>query len=198
MSAPVIGTLGAMARWEPDSPKRLQAAALELFAERGFDRTTVADIAERAGVTERTFFRHFDDKREALFVGSELLVDAMRGAVAAAPPDAAPIEAVGAALAAAADLLDADPARARRRHAVIAASAELRERELVKLATLAAALAEALRRRGVAASPATIAAEAGIAAFRIGFERWVTGGEARLPDVLDAVLAELRAVASGT
>ena len=194
MSATVIGTLGKMARWEPDSPKRLQAAALELFAERGFERTTVAEIAERAGVTERTFFRHFEDKREVLFARSEVLVDAMAGAVAAAPPEATPIEAVGAALAAAAELLDADRARARRRHAVIAANVELLERELAKMATLAAALAAALRQRGVAGSRATVAAEAGVTAFRIGFERWVTDGEATLPAVLDAVLTELRAV----
>jgi len=168
-----------MARWKPDSYGRLEQAALDLYGERGFEKTTVAEIAERAGVTERTFFRYFADKREVLFGGSSLLQEAMVTAVLGAPESAAPIDAVATALASAGALLEARRDRARQRHAVIAASTELQERELIKLATLASAIADALRTRGVKDPAATLTAEAGIAVFRVAFERWVTGNKKR-------------------
>ena len=129
-----------MARWQPDSRGRLEQAALALYGERGFENTTVAEIAERAGLTERTFFRHFADKREVLFGGAVMLQELLVSAAAAAPDSAAPIDAVAAALDAVGALLQERRDFARQRHAVIAANAELRERELIKLATLAAAL----------------------------------------------------------
>src|SRR5580658_3651572 len=127
-----------MGRWEPDARGRLGRAALDLYGERGFDQTTVAEIAARAGLTERTFFRHFSDKREVLFSGAGALQQLLVEAVAAAPAPAAPIEAVAAGLAAAGAALEQRREFARRRQAVINANAELRERELIKLATLAA------------------------------------------------------------
>src|SRR3954468_9731668 len=154
-----------MAVWEPDSRSRLEEAALDLYAERGFESTTVAEIAARAGVTERTFFRHFADKREVLFGGSELMREAMVGAVAAAPPTEAPIDVVARAVTAAGALLVDRVERARRRQTVIAAGPELQERELIKMATLAAAVAEALRQRGTSEPAASLAAEAGTAVF---------------------------------
>ena len=138
-----------MARWEPDSRGRLEQAALALYGERGYESTTVAEIAARAGLTERTFFRHFADKREVLFWGAGALQDLLVDAVAGAPDSATPIGAVAAALEAAGAVLQARRESARQRQAVIAANAELQERELIKLASLASALAEALRRRGV-------------------------------------------------
>src|SRR3954471_14979002 len=116
-----------MARWEPDAAGRLREAAMALYAERGYQRTTVAEIAERAGVTARTFFRHFADKREVLFGGSEQLQEAMAAAVAQVPPDSGPVEAVAAALAAAAGLIGGDHAFSKRRMAVLTANPELRE-----------------------------------------------------------------------
>jgi AcrR family transcriptional regulator len=187
-----------MARWEPDSRGRLEAAALALFDELGFEQTTVAAIAARAGVTERTFFRHFADKREVLFGGAALLQGLLVQGVADAPADATPIDAVAAALEATSALFDERGETARRRQAVIARSAELQERELIKLATLAAALAEALRQRGTPAATATLAAEAGMAAFRLAFERWVTEDPA--PDLRRLVRAsvdQLKAVTAG-
>ena len=166
-----------MARWEPDAPGRLREAALELFEEHGFEQTTVAEIAERAGLTERTFFRHFTDKREVLFRGSEALRDTFIDAIDQAPVAAGPLEAVTAALSAAGAALSPDIAR--RRYAVILANPELQERELIKLATYTAALADALRRRGVPDPMASLAAETGMAVFRITFERWVTDPDAR-------------------
>ena len=94
-----------MGRWEPDARGRLEQAALALYGERGFEQTTVAEIAERAGLTERTFFRHFADKREVLFAGAGALQELLVSTVASAPDSAAPIDAVAAALEAAGALL---------------------------------------------------------------------------------------------
>src|SRR6266568_5448593 len=167
MSATVIRYDLGMSRWEPNPRGRLEQAALELYIERGFEQTTVAEIARRAGLTERTFFRHFADKREVLFAGAGTLQEFLVSTVADAPDSVAPIDAVAAALGAAGALLQERREYARQRQAVIAANAELRERELIKLASLASALAGALRRRGISDPAASLSAEAGIAVFRI-------------------------------
>ncbi len=191
-------TIGRMGRWEPDARGRLEQAALELYGERGFEQTTVAEIAERAGLTERTFFRHFADKREVLFWGAGALQELLVSTVASAPDSAAPIDAVAAALEAAGALLQERREYARQRQAVIAANAELQERELIKLASLAAALADALRRRGVSEPAASLTAEAGIAVFKIAFERWVDETNQRdLPQLIRESLDELKAVTAG-
>jgi AcrR family transcriptional regulator len=188
-----------MGRWEPDARGRLVQAALALYGERGFEQTTVAEIARRAGLTERTFFRHFADKREVLFWGAGALQEFLVSAVASAPDSAAPIDAVAAALeAAGAQFFQERREGARQRQAVIAANAELQERELIKLAALASALAAALRQRGVTDPAASLAAEAGIAVFKIAFERWVSGtGQADLPQLIRESLEELKAVTAG-
>ena len=124
-------------------------------------------------MTERTFFRHYADKREVLFAGGDALQELLVSTVADAPDSLSPIDAVAAALQAAGDLLQERREYARQRQAVIAASAELRERELIKLASLASAIADTLRRRGVTDPAASLSAEAGIAVFKIAFERWV-------------------------
>jgi AcrR family transcriptional regulator len=179
MSLYAITCRETMSRWEPDAAGRFRAAAMELFVERGYEQTSVADIATRAGLTARTFFRHFDDKREVLFDGSRRLQEIMVGALAAAPSSATPIDAVGAAVLATAGFFSDNRDFGRKRHAVILANAELRERELIKMATLTAALAEALRARGVTEPDASLAAEAGIAVFRVAFGLWVAESEQR-------------------
>lgn len=187
-----------MPRWEPDSRGRLEQAALALYGERGFESTTVAEIAERAGVTERTFFRHFADKREVLFGGAANLQELFVQAAVGAPESATPIDAVAAALDAAGALFKDRRDFARQRQAVIAANAELQERELIKLASLASALADALRRRGVKDPAASLTAEAGIAVFKVAFERWVTDSKPRdLARLMRTSLDELKAVTSG-
>src|SRR5580704_9638187 len=138
-----------MGRWQPNARGRLMHAAFALYGERGFEQTTVAEIAERAGLTERTFFRHFADKREVLFAGAEALQELLVSAVTEAATSSAPIEAVAAGLQAIGTFIQEGGDLARQRQAIIASSAELQERELIKLASLATALAEALRRRGV-------------------------------------------------
>ncbi|MFB8207419.1 MULTISPECIES: TetR/AcrR family transcriptional regulator [unclassified Streptomyces] len=146
---------------------------MELYAERGYEQTTVTEIAKRAGLTERTFFRHYADKREVLFAGSALLQERMVSALDGAPPSAPPIDAVAAALQAAAAVLDERHPQAMQRQRIITANAELQERELVKLASLASAMGEALRARGISEPAASLAAEAGIAVFKVAFVRWI-------------------------
>lgn len=163
---------GAVGRWEPDAQGRLEQAALELFEERGYARTTVEDIATRAGVTERTFFRYFADKREVLFAGSVALEERLVESISAAPESAPPLIAVTTGLAALGPWFESRRRHARKRRAVIAAHGELRERELIKLSTLAAAIAGILRQRGLPAPAAALVAETGMAIFRNAFERW--------------------------
>jgi AcrR family transcriptional regulator len=187
-----------MGRWEPDARGRLEKAALDLYGENGFDNTTVAEIAERAGLTERTFFRHFADKREVLFAGAGALQELLVSAVIGAPNSTTPIAAIAAALEAAAALLQERREFSIQRQAVIAANPELQERELIKLATLAAALADALRRRGVKDPTASLAAEVGIAAFKVAFERWINVANRRdFPHLIRDSLTRLVGVAQG-
>lgn len=186
-----------MGRWEPNARGRLEQAALDLYGEHGFDRTTVAEIARRAGLTERTFFRHFADKREVLFAGSALLEDMLASAVAEAPAEAAPLAATAGALEAVAAVFEGRHDHARRRQAVIDANAELRERELIKLAALAGTLAGSLRRRGVPDPAAALSAEAGIAVFKVAFERWLADDRHDLPHHIHESLDALKSVAAG-
>jgi AcrR family transcriptional regulator len=187
-----------MSRWEPNARGRLEQAALELYSERGFEQTTVAEIAKRAGLTERTFFRHFADKREVLFWGAGALQDLLVSNLAGTPDSAAPIDAIADALEAAGALLQERREYSRQRQTIIAANAELRERELIKLASLASALAGVLRRRGVAGPAATLTAEAGIAVFKVAFERWVNeSGHPDLPQLIRESLDELKAMTAG-
>jgi AcrR family transcriptional regulator len=181
-----------MSRWEPDARGRLEQAATALFAERGFDQTTVADIAARAGLTERTFFRHFADKREVLFSGQDLFQDAVVSAVAAAPPAATPLEAVAAGLDAAGNILQNRADLAPQRQVIIDAHPDLQERELIKMARLAVAVAAALHERGLPEPEATLIADSGIAVLRIAFARWLEEGVARpLPEVMAETLGKL-------
>jgi len=187
-----------MSRWEPDGRGRLEQAALALYAERGFDATTVAEIAERAGVTERTFFRHFADKREALFAGAGALQELMVSAVAQAPASLAPIDAVAVGLEAADAPFQEYRATVRQRAAIIAATPELRERELIKLASLSAALADTLRGRGLGDAAARLTADVAIAVFRLAFDRWIEDTDDRaFARLVRESLDQLKAVTAG-
>jgi AcrR family transcriptional regulator len=188
-----------MSRWQPDARGRLEQAALELYTERGFDQTTVAEIAERAGLTERTFFRYFADKREVLFWGQDALMELVMKHIADAPDSVSPIDAVKVALQATGEIFEGRREHARRRQAVIAANAGLQERELIKLASLAAAIAEGLGRRGVPEAAAKLTAETGVAVFKVAFDRWVTApGGSGLTQVIEDSLTELRSLTAGT
>lgn len=181
-----------MGRWEPDAQGRLEQAALDLYLERGYDQTTVAEIAARAGLTERTFFRHFTDKREVLFLG-EVLANAMTAGVEATPETTTPLDAVAAALESTSDFFADRRDHARRRQVVINANPALQERELIKLASLASTMADALRRRGVTDATASLVAEAGIAVFKVAFETWLGDDTDRpLAEHIRESLAELK------
>ena len=162
-----------MGRWEPNARARLEKAALDLYNERGFEQTTVAEIAKRAGLVERTFFRHFKDKREVLFGGSAMLRDYLVNNVVDAPAACAPIDALAFAFEAVSGFFQDRREFVQQRQHVIDANIELQERELIKLSSLASALAVALRQRGVSDPAMSLAAEAGVAVFKIAFNRWI-------------------------
>jgi AcrR family transcriptional regulator len=182
-----------MVRWEPGAKERLQAAALELFAARGFEETTAAEIAQSVGLTERTFFRHFSDKREVLFHGQRQYLQAFADGADAAPPDASPLEVIAAALHGAASLFpDERRPYARMRQSVIDQNPPLLEREQHKSAELAANLAAALRARGTGEPAATLAAQSGATVFGIAFAQWICEGETRsLAEIASETLREL-------
>jgi len=187
-----------MSRWEPDGRGRLEQAALALYAERGFDNTTVAEIAERAGVTERTFFRHFGDKREVLFAGAGALQELMVSAVAHAPASLAPLDAVAVGIEAANVPFQEYRAAVHQRAAIIAATPELRERELIKFASLSAALADTLRGRGLGDPAARLTADVAIAVFRLAFDRWIEDTDDRaFAQLVREALDQLKAVTAG-
>jgi AcrR family transcriptional regulator len=187
-----------MGRWQPDSRGRLQEAALTLYSERGFDQTTAAQIAERAGLTERTFFRHFADKREVLFGDSSLLQERIVAGVAGAPTTDGPLEAVACGLDAAAAMVGQFRRDlSRKRQDVIAANPELRERELAKLADYAASVVTALHERGVSEPQATLAAEGGMTVFRLAMQRWAGSDEEQdLATIMRDSVSQLRAMAA--
>ena len=187
-----------MARWQPHASRRLAEAALELFAENGYDNTTVVDIAARAGLAKSTFFRHFQDKRGVLF-GEDLLTGALAGAIAAAPPDAGPLEALACAL----DVLGREVftaehrAFAIRRRQVIEAHADLREREALKGVNLTAAVARAIAARGVGALAADVAAQLGAVALGRAYGQWCEPGSCEeFGELARRSLAEVRAAVS--
>ena len=172
-----------------EARRRLQQAALELFRERGFDRTTTAEIAARAGVNERTYFRHFADKREVLFDGEDDLRASLAQAVAEAPEGLQPFEVLLRAFQRTGRALEANRSFAEPRFAVIAATPALRERELAKHASLTEVVAEALRRRAVPDRLATLAAQTGWATYRQAVQAWTNdpgqGLDAHLAQAFD-------------
>jgi AcrR family transcriptional regulator len=184
-----------MARWEPNARERLVCAALDLFTEQGYDATTVNEIADRARLTKTTFFRHFSDKREVLFAGQDVHARLLADAITAAPGPATPLEAVGAAL----DALTATFTDDRREFSarlllVIAGNSELQERAALKRAGLAAAMADALRKRGVPEPTASLAAELGVRAYYHAFGQWADPADQQtLPELTRQALDELRA-----
>jgi len=183
-----------MVRWEPGTRERLQAAALELFATRGYEQVTAAEIAQSVGLTERTFFRNFGDKREVLFHGQERFLQVFVDGVDEAPPDATPLELIASVLrAAAAFFPDERRPYSRLRQTVIDANPALLEREQHKIAGVAATLAAALRARGIVEPTATLAAQSAASVFGVSFGQWIREGESRsFADIASDVLGELR------
>jgi AcrR family transcriptional regulator len=188
-----------VARWQPDSRGRLAKAALVLYDDQGFENTTVAEIAEAAGVTERTFFRHFPDKREVLFAGGIDLGALAAEGVAAAPPGLAPLDAAMAGLNEFVAVIGDRHEFAARRRRIIDTNPELRERDLIKNAEMSATLAGALRDYGLEEESATLAAEAAVGVFRVAWDRWTASAEEKTPlaDLVAESLKRMRALTAG-
>ena len=186
--------MAGMARWKPGARERLVAAAVDLFTEQGYDTTTVAQIAERAGVTKSTFHRYFPDKRDLLVAGQQTLSRLLTEGVAAAPQDAGPLAAVAEGLvAASAEMGPVNHEMAPRVQAAIAANAELQQRDALKSVGLAAAMVDALIARGVPQPTAHLAAELGVLAFKQGFAQWLDADrDAALAPYVLAALDELK------
>jgi len=163
-----------VSRWAPDARERLEAAALDLFVENGYEETTVAQIADRAGLNRATFFRHFADKREVLFGGEDMLTGLFADGIRDASPDATLTECLQAAFAAAGVALTPQQrAKAAQRVRVAAANSEVQERGLLKRARMARSISAALRMRGADELTARLGAEVGMLAFSIAVERWM-------------------------
>ncbi|MEQ0559433.1 helix-turn-helix domain-containing protein [Amycolatopsis sp. NEAU-NG30] len=182
-----------MARWDPGTADRLRKAALELYAEHGYDAVTITQIAERAGITRRSYFRYFPDKREVLFAGSEQLPPAVGEAVLAAEEGESPLQTALTALAEVGtrvtQLVDPSPER----RAIIAATPELRERERSKAAAITATIQDALERRGTPSGQAKMAAQVATIVFGDAFDRWIdAAGKQGFPACLETAAATLR------
>lgn len=191
-----------MVKNEVDLRTRLQQSALALFREQGYDQTTAAQIAARAGATERTFFRHFPDKREVLFEGEQVLRAALVTAIDGAPAGLGPLETLFYAFRSTVPLLEANRPFSKPRHDIIAATPALYERELAKLAALTRALADALQARGVDPLPALLAAQTGMAAFAQATVAWLeqpgVGLEKRIELAWEALKGMLGGAAAAT
>jgi AcrR family transcriptional regulator len=183
-----------MPRSGAEARRRLQQAALELYRERGFDQTTTAEIAARAGVNERTFFRHFPDKREVLFGGEADLRAALMQEVADAPDGLRPLDVLLGAFRKAGRILEENRPFSEPRLKVIAVTPALRERDLAKAASLTEAVAEALRQRGVPDRLAGLAAHTGWAAFHQAAQAWIDDPSQGLDTHLLQAFDDLRAL----
>jgi AcrR family transcriptional regulator len=183
-----------VSRWAPNARERLETAALDLFVENGYEETTVAQIADRAGLNRATFFRHFADKREVLFGGEDVLARLFADAIQAASPGATLTECLQAAFAAAEVVMTPQRrAAAARRVLVVAANNELQERGLLKHARIAKSITAALRERGADELTARLGAEVGMLAFSVAFERWMeTNDDEPFLPFAAAALSDLR------
>jgi len=183
-----------MARWDPGTEERLQQAAVDLFRQYGYEQVTVTQIAERAGLTRRSFSRYFTDKREVLFAGSEQLAPAIAQEIDAAGPGTSPFAAILGALGKVGNLLAAHVKQASERRAIIDASPELQERERTKLAGIASAIAQSLEQRRLNRGEALMLADIATVIFKHAFERWVSAAGQRS---FDDCLREVSAWAAG-
>ena len=187
-----------MPRSGQQARQRLQQAALELYRQRGFDQTTTAEIARHAGVTERTFFHHFPDKREVLFGGEDVLRSLLRPAVGDAPDGLGPLDALLHAFRSIEAVMEEGRSYSQPRHELIAVTPTLREREAAKLASLAETLAEALQERGVRRQRALLAAHAGMTAFNVAVTAWYEQPTDGLAPRLCSAFDDLRSLSADT
>ena len=185
-----------MPRSGEDARRRLQGAALELWSERGYDRTTTAEIAARAGVTDRTFFRHFPDKREVLFDGAAEMRDVLVRAIGAAPAQLTPLKVLQRAFAAVGPMFEQNRSHYSARERVIAETPALRERQLAKMADLASAMTLALMARGHEERRARLTCETAMATFAYAAAAWTADTKESLQTHVNQAFNELRALST--
>ncbi|GAA2503756.1 TetR/AcrR family transcriptional regulator [Winogradskya humida] len=185
-----------MARWQPDARERLEKAALELFTEQGFAETTVPQITARAGLTTRTYFRHFADKREVLFAGEDEYPAKVARMVAEAPPGLTAMALIAHGLhTMAATAFEGQRARLKARQAVVQSDEGLRERELRKLSAMWEAITDGFQTRGFDNLTATVAARIAVTAFNVAIERWLAAPDDQpLTGFVDETLKSLRSI----
>ncbi|TFD86994.1 TetR family transcriptional regulator [Cryobacterium lactosi] len=181
-----------MSRWEPNTVERLQDAAMTLFHERGYSDVTVADIAGRAGLTKRTFFNHFADKREVLFAGSNALEEQVERYILESEAELPAIDIAISALTSAGQTLSNYSEVARLRQDVIASSPELHERSLIKMASLSQVIAAALVARDRHSTEATLVADSAVTVFGTAYAEWVDSPASAFPDLMNKVLTDLK------
>ncbi|GGB31575.1 TetR family transcriptional regulator [Flexivirga endophytica] len=186
-----------MPRWEPNARERLLMAALRLFAERGYDDVTVAEIAERAGLTKSTFFRYFPDKRDVLTAGEDALAQPLLAGIAEADEDATPLEAVTAGMdrvAAAMTPFNREVGPLLRD--AVTASAEIRQRNALKHVGISRAMTQALTDRGVDELTAAVTAELAGLAFKDAYATWIEPkNKAEFTELIHASLERIAAAA---
>lgn len=180
-----------MVRWEPNARGRLQQAAMTLFYERGFDAVTVADIAERAGMTTRSYFNHFADKPEVVFAALDTFARDVADNLATAGAEPSALDATVSAFARTAASLD-QPEQARALRTLIGTSAVLRERERTKMAAAAAAISNALTERGLSRRDAAFVAHTATLVFTTAYDDWSNDPKTDLPTAIQAALADFR------
>jgi AcrR family transcriptional regulator len=188
-----------MSRWQPGARNRLERAALELFAGQGFAETTVPQITARAGLTTRTFFRHFADKREVLFAVEEELPPLVARLMAEAPASMSPMMVIDWGLTTVAETrFEGALGYLRARRAIIETEDSLRERELRKNAVLAEAVRQGFVGRGLDELAAELAAHIAVTVFSVSVNRWLDqdGGDS-LAQIMHDTLRALRAVTAG-
>lgn len=183
-----------MARWDPDAPERLKTAALELFVERGFEATTVPEIARRAGLTTRTFFRHFADKREVMFGYEDSIPARVASVMESAAPEEQPLDLLARGLRGLAPTFECMPDELRIMRRVIDSDSGLQERELRKFSLIAAEVERGFRARGIPELEARLLAEISATVVRVGVQRWVEHPERDLGDVFVETLTAFGAV----
>ena len=188
-----------MARWQADAGKRLERAALELFVEQGFAETTVPQITARAGLSTRTFFRHFADKREVLFAREGEVPVLVEQMLAQAQATLSPMVIASGLHAFAQAVFEGRLEELRMRRTVIQADSGLRERELRKLDSLVATIRHGLLQRGSDPLSAELSAHIAVTAFSVGLTRWLDQGgehERALAEIISETLGALRTVAA--
>lgn len=187
-----------MPRNGEDVRKRLQWAALELYADRGYEETTAAEIAAKAGVTERTFFRHFPDKREVLFDGDAVFSEALMSGVRRAPAALGPWETLFLAFRSVKHLFVENRPFSEPRQRVIARSPALQERAMAKTSSLIAGVSTALCERGTPAQQANLAAQMGMAALSYAVAAWLADGASDLGEHIVMAFDEVSNLSSSS